>query len=388
MIAAIAALPDPRRYPARGAPDRLLELVRAALATGDPIARSVHKDVLLGELHARHAAGDDASIAAALAAATAAQEYAFLAQRAAEATEPPLAAGEIGARMFALPLVVVAGGRAGAQLSGALPQVDAVHALLAGHQALGDAQRFTLGNALCAAERLDAVAPGALARAQAAGADALAPLAATFEPDAIVLPAADESVHLRFLVGVAWLTSEARRWIGAGDAVGRWATPLTHLLAGQLAQQDVTVLPLARAPLPLALAAAAGRLAQRELALQMFVGGALRRARASFGEPTAIIAAHRADDPEHAGANAELRITFSSAFDDALCDSYRWPLAPGDDLQAIGTAIVELLRECRLDDVVVVPQVQPDRDPRRPQERLLLTVAHLAQSDPAGASRH
>ena len=40
-------LPDPRRYPPRGAPDRLLELARSSLATGDPIARSVHNDVLL-----------------------------------------------------------------------------------------------------------------------------------------------------------------------------------------------------------------------------------------------------------------------------------------------------------------------------------------------------
>ena len=64
-------LPDPRRYPPRGAPDRLLELARSSLATGDPIARSVHNDVLLSAIRACYSAGDDALVAGALAAAPA-----------------------------------------------------------------------------------------------------------------------------------------------------------------------------------------------------------------------------------------------------------------------------------------------------------------------------
>ncbi len=377
-------LPDPRRYPPRGAPDRLLELARSSLATGDPIARSVHNDVLLSAIRACYAAGDAAVVATALAAASSAEAYACLAQRAAEAAEAPLATGEIGARLFALPLVVVAGGREGATLGGALSDIDAVSALLSEHSALGDVQRYSLGNALCAVECIEAVAPAELACADV---DTLARLAPGFEPAPIVLPSADESVHLRFLVGVAWVSSESKRWIGPRDPVGKWAVPLTHAVAAQLAQPNVTVLPLARPPLPLAQAAAAGRAAAAEIAFQLFVGGALRRARASVGEPTVIVAAHRADDSTTGttGATGEVRVTFSSPFDDAMCDAWRWPLGPADDIGAISTAITGLLAECRIDGVVLVPEVQPDRHPARPHERLLLTHAHLDAGDGGSA---
>jgi len=404
----MTTLPDPRRYRTRGAPERLLELTRASLATGDPIARSVHNDSLIAEVRARFAANEDAAVTAALESATSAAEFACLDQRAREAAETPLSTGEIGARLFSLPLAIVAGGRSGAQLASALPDIDAVSALLAEHEALGDVQRFSLGNALCGVERLETLSPGELARAHSdARGDALARLASHFEPDPIVLSHADESVHLRFLVGAAWVSSEARRWIGAGaqfensvgysvrgsvgNAVGKWATPLTHLLARQLAQAEVTVLPLARPPLPLALAASAGRAAQLELSFQLFAGGALRRARASIGEPTVMVAAHRSDDalrPMH----GEVRITLSSVFDQAMCDAFAWPIGPGDDLVAITASITGLLAECRVEGVVLVPEVQPDRHPVHTHERLLLTVANIAPAgaaavDPDGARR-
>ena len=376
-------LPDPRRFPARGAPDRLLELARSSLATGDPIARSVHNDMLLSAIRACHERGEDAAVAAALSAAASAEEHACIAQRAAEAAEVPLATGEIGARLFALPLVLVAGGREGAILGGALPDIDAVTELLSEHAALGDVQRYSLGNALCAVECIEAIAPGELARADV---DTLARLAPGFQPEPIVLPSADESVHLRFLVGVAWVSSEAKRWIGPRDPVGKWAVPLTHAIAGQLAQPNVTVLPLPRPPLPLAQAAAAGRAVAAEIAFQLFVGGALRRARASTGEPTVIVAAHRAEDAAPV-ARGEVRVTFSSPFDDAMCDAWRWPLGPSDDLGAITASITGLLAECRVDGVVLVPEVQPDRHPARPHERLLLTHAHLDAGNGAAAGQ-
>lgn len=378
-------LPDPRRYAPRGAPDRLLELVRAALATGDPIARSVHDDALVCELRARWEQGDDAALGRALAAATGPAEYAHLNARARDATEPALNPGEVSPRLFALPLVIVAGGTAGARLGGALPDVGAVEALLAEHEALGDAQRFSIGNALCAASALSAIAPGELARAQAGG-DAparLAALADAFAPEPIELGDGTESVHLRFLVGVAWLSSEARRWVRPADAAGRWATPLTHLIARQLAQAEATVLPLARPPVPLAHAVATGTAAAADIGFQLFAGAALRRARASSGEPTAILAAHRVERAEEPAG--ELRVTLSSPFDGSLCETWTCPIGPGDDLSALTATLDGFLQECRLADRVLVPQVMPDRDPARPAERLLLTVADLESEGAAGA---
>jgi hypothetical protein len=82
-----------------------------------------------------------------------------------------------------------------------------------------------------------------------------------------------------------------------------------------------------------------------------------------------------------------VRVTFSSPFDDALCDAWRWPLGPSDDLGAITASITGLLAECRVDGVVLVPEVQPDRHPARPHERLLLTHAHLDAGTGAAAGQ-
>jgi hypothetical protein len=112
------------------------------------------------------------------------------------------------------------------------------------------------------------------------------------------------------------------------------------------------------------------------------------------GEPSVIVAAHRIDDSA-TGASApqgEVRVTFSSPFDDAMCEAWCWSLGPADDIGAISMAITGLLAECRVDHVVLVPEVQPDRHPARPHERLLLTHAHLEVGDggsaPVPASNH
>ena len=63
-----------------------------------------------------------------------------------------------------------------------------------------------------------------------------------------------------------------------------------------------------------------------------------------------IVAAHRADDSV-TGAQGEVRVTFSSPFDDAMCDAWRWPLGPADDIGAISTAITGLLAETPASDV-------------------------------------
>ena len=131
----------------------------------------------------------------------------------------------------------------------------------------------------------------------------------------------------------------------------------------------------------------AGRAAAAEIAFQLFVGGALRRSQAGGGEPTVIVAAHRIDDAATGASTpqGEVRVTFSSPFDDAMCEAWRWPLGPADDIGAISTAITGLLAECRVDHVVLVPEVQPDRHPARPHERLLLTHAHLEAGDGGSA---
>lgn len=369
-------LPDPR--PPAPLPDvpaarRLLELGRTALATGDPIARSVHDDALVRELRALCARAADADLAAALGAAP--PELArYLGDRLADASEPPLDPGQIAARLFAVPLVIVTGGKAPALVPGTVADPGELTGLLVEHRALGDAANAGLGNALCAAGQLEAVPASALWHAHGGLPEAGA-LAAGFEPAPILLEDSGEQAHLRFLVGAALVSGTTHDWIGgarSATAVGAWGLPFARALGRQLAQPGLALLALARAPGSLPAALAAGTAAHAELALQLFAGSALRRARRAC-EPTAIVAAHRCG-----ARGAEVRVTLSSAFDEEPLECYRWPLAPADSIDAVNSAVIDLLADCRVSDIVVVPEVQPDRDPRRPSEPLFLTATRLA----------
>jgi hypothetical protein len=117
---------------------------------------------------------------------------------------------------------------------------------------------------------------------------------------------------------------------------------ITRVLAAQLAQPGVEVLPLARPPLDLLRAGHAGRVAQLDAAFNLFVSNAVRRFRTAAGDPVAVISVH--DD-------AEIRVSFSSRFDDALAEGFRWPLDPLDDIDRIAGSVASLLAECRVTDV-------------------------------------
>ena len=107
-------------------------------------------------------------------------------------------------------------------------------------------------------------------------------------------------------------------------------------------------------------ARAAGRAAQREVALQLFASNALRRLRASFGEPTAVVSAHEAPDAPGGG---ELRVSLSSPFSPRDAEGFRFPLEPQERTPDALASIVDLLRDCRVADVRAVAAIQPDRDP-------------------------
>jgi hypothetical protein len=111
--------------------------------------------------------------------------------------------------------------------------------------------------------------------------------------------------------------------------------------------------PRARAP-PLA-GARAGRIAHREIALQLYAANAIRALRASVGEPSAVVSAHRT-------AEGELRLSLSSPFGPREAEGFRCPLFPFERVEDVVAAIVDLMRECRVADVRVLDGVHPDRD--------------------------
>jgi hypothetical protein len=239
-----------------------------------------------------------------------------------------------------------------------LDRVADVATLLREHGALRGNETFALANALVAADAIDIRSlPSIHARRTfREGAHSRDPLA--LAPAPIIVDTADARVHLRFLVGVA-VTAQGVDLVqdAAGD---RFAMPLARLLGRALAHDGVTLLILPHAPKRLTVAVQQGRAAQREVSAQLFASNALRRLRASVGEPTAIVSAHRASD---AVAGGELRVSLSSPFDPAQAEGFRCPLYRADQPSEVAEMLVTLLRDCRVDDVRVLSGVHADRDP-------------------------
>ena len=318
----------------------------AAAAQADEIA-------LRATLDAALAAGDDAGIRAAFLAQSPA-----LAQRSARALAAALdARGEgIGLRFFAIPLVIVAGARGRSTVPGVLPEVHVLRGLLEQHGAVGVTRNFGLGNALSSAGALDALSPSALWRAAADPAQR-APLD-TLMPESVEIAPGREQVHLRFITGAGITPQHLPSFLESASNIGTWGMALTKELARQLAQPGLEILPMPRPPQPLLLAAQAGRRAQLEAALSLFLGNTLRRFRMAVGDPEAVLSAHKLDS----GAG-ELRLSFSTPLDDSLFEGFAWPLQPQDEAAEVTRLFQTALTECRVTNVTVLDRVLPDRLP-------------------------
>jgi len=330
------SLPDPRVAAVLSGP--LLEATEQAAA--QPLA-----DVLQATL----AAGDDALIRAALHGAAPAP-----ARRIWQALSSVIDAGNegVGLRLFAIPLVIVAGTRTPATLAGTLPEMAGIVDLLEKQGAVGVTRNFGLGNALCSAAALEAIPPVALWRA--ARDPAYRGVADVLPPEPVVVAPGREQVHLRFLVGAGITPPHLPSFLESAANIATWGMPLTRELARQLAQPGVEVLPMPRPPQPLAKAAYVGRCAQLEAALSLFLGNNVRHFRMSVGDPQAVLSAHQLD-----GGVGELRLSLSSPFDDTLLEGFCWPLHPLDEVDEVVQLFRRELADCQINNISVVEAVLP-----------------------------
>jgi hypothetical protein len=369
MTDADVAVPDPRVFPVAGsaapAAARLHALARASLdADTGPRAAALDRELRV-EL-GRCLDGDGAALAAlfdsAPSVAIARHLWRQLDGAWRELTLDPVAG--LAVTVFALPLVVVTGLET---TSGdtTLPAVLAAPQQLAGilqqHGALSGNKTFALADALVAAEAIDIprlpelLAWQRLPDIEASGAAlpmrALAPAPLTLAPGR-------EGVHLRFLVG--WGVAKPGADLLADAEVGAWGLPLARELSRQLAIPGASVLALPRAPNRPLPAVWQGRVAQREVGAQIFASNAIRKLRASVGEPVAVISAHRTSDVPEGG---ELRLSLSSPFAPRDAQGFRCPLHPLDRIGDVVTMLTRLLADCRVTDIRVLGGVHPDRDP-------------------------
>jgi hypothetical protein len=169
------------------------------------------------------------------------------------------------------------------------------------------------------------------------------------------LQGAGERVFLRFVVGAA-VSAPRFDPLGASD-LGQWGMPFSRMLGAGLGMPGVSALVLPRPPQRLVAALRTGRAAQREVGAQIFASNAIRRLRASVGEPTAIISAHRAADAPGGG---ELRVSLSSPFEPRDAEGFRCPVYPYEAVRDVAAMLVSLLADCRVSDIRIQPGVHAD----------------------------
>ena len=359
-------LVDPRVFPKQASGDhaRLIALAQASLTAPGAIRSAEIDRALVAEL-AQLLRSDGAALADLLAHATSADVARHLWRRLIDAWSQASSHGHdrsIAATFFALPIVIVVGKEsskladAALQIDGIVGDIDRVGAILREHHALGGSETFALANGLIAADAIDVPRLPALLEWQANALEhgSLVDL----PPAPIALRAGQEGVHLRFLCGTAFAATGID--LRSDATAAAWGMPLAHELARQLGNPGLSVLALPRPPQFPPAALQQGRWAQREIGAQLFASNAIRRLRASVGEPSAVLSAHRCASAPGGG---ELRLSLSSPFEPKAAEGFRCPLFNGERVGDVVTMLVDLLRDCRVIDVHVVSGVHPDYDP-------------------------
>jgi len=361
---------DPRAFPEQAEPSHapLIELAEASLAATSAARADAIDRTLTTALAERLESGDALLLADLIAAAPSVAIARQLWRRLIDAwgvASRRSAADEVAATLFAVPVVVIAGSQSTVDAPAPVPAVAGVlsdtarlAAILLEHRALAGNEAFGLADALVAADAVDIPRLSELLAWQRL-AGRRETVARDLPPTPIAVQPSQQSVHLRFLIGTTLAAPEVDV-LAATDGAG-WAMPLAKELARQLALPEVSVLALPRAPQSPPVALQQGRAAQREVGAQLFASNAIRGLRARVGEPAAVISAHRSIAAPGGG---ELRLSLSSPFDPRQAEGFRCPLFPTDRVGDVASMLFDLLRDCRVADVRMLPGVHPDRDPQ------------------------
>lgn len=338
--------PDPRCFAApNGDP-----FVEGALALPAP-ASAAHAGLAgerLAGLVRRYAdaldAGEEAALRAALARAPSPGVWRTMAAALDRAMDP--APGVVAARLFAIPIAIVVGGRAGTHLCAALPDVQRLCAVLRENRALGPVMNFALSNAMCGPEALDALSWGKVRAFALASHASLEGGWSELPPEDLDVAGGEERVHLRFLMGAAVAPADAPTFLETASAIATWGLPFTRELSAQLQSDGASVAAIPRPPASLLAAQAAGCVAAEELGMQAFVSRELRRFRSEIGEPEVGIAAL---------TEGSLALRFASPFiENRVCVHVR-RLHPSEEWHDVLREVLQLLEECRIHDLRVGP---------------------------------
>lgn len=361
----VSDLADPRAWPApsaRGDAGALHEAAAAAIAAPTAREADAHDAAARALLAAAIARGDGAALARWLAGAPSPSVARHLRRLLSDIERDAADADGLRATLFALPVVFVAAlteGEGGVMLGGVLENAKGYAHLLREARAFAGCETIALANALVGVDSVDIRAlPALLARARLPEEAAGVASALDLPPAPMEVDGATERVFLRFIAG-AVLTPPGVDPL-ADPRIGHWGMAVSRALADGLRPAGVSLLALPRVPQRLVQAVQAGRSAQREVSAQIFASNAIRKLRASYGEPTAIVSAHRCAGAEGGG---ELRVSLSSPFAPKAAEGFRCPVYAYETVRDVGAMLEALLIDCRVADVRFVPGVHPDVDP-------------------------
>lgn len=336
-------LPDPRQYhPQVSLTNRLIHHAQSVLDAPNADDREMWRQGLAGAMDEMLQRRELLSISVALAMVPSQACY----QVVWDALRQTVEGGSANVALFALPLVLVAGSREQATLPAEIADIDGLNDLLRRHGVFADGDA-ALGGALLHPDSLTGLDAAKLYEMSRQGADARNGL--PNQPAPITVK--EEGVFLRYLLGAAILRDGGEPPVKLGGSVGAWGMPVMKFLGEQLKTDGVTLFPIARPPLPAMQALVAGNFARFEVALQVFASSQIRRLRELDKEPVAILSAHD---------NGELHFTLSAKGDDRNWEGFVWPLASLDNVKLIEENFRELMRECHVRDVHVLPELQPE----------------------------
>lgn len=367
---ALSAIPDPRLFPdpERAGPDARALYAKAAAALAAETALEAAKldREIQGALAAEISAGGNV-LATTIAGAPSIDVARHL-WRLLDAAARDWQQGDgLAATIFAIPVIIVAAGKPAADraaLQGVLADPERLAHVLRDGGALAGNRNFALASALVAADAIDVARLPELLSWQelpAGSAPDLQPAARVraLQPAPLAIAPDVESVNLRFIVGTA--LARAGVDLLADATVGKWGMPFTQALGREFGGDGATVLALPRAPQRPLPALWQGRLAQREVSASLFIGNAVRKHRASVGEPTAVISAHRVPGIPGEG---ELRLSLSSPLEPRDAEGFRCPLYPLDRVGDAVRMLLDLLKDCQVGDVRLLGGVHGDREPK------------------------
>lgn len=340
-------LPDPRQYARMDPKQPLLRRVMSHLTQADQPETLI---ALQHEVRDALLSGQDEALQHALQAAPAQEAHDVLWQQLCQLVDGEVLSRPDGkrARLFMLPLILVAGARQEVTIPATLPDAAAVMVLLQQHGVLADSNQVWLSDTLCDLPSMDAVSASTWYQAMLSvqqGGQGL-PLSLPASP---LVVKGNEGVHVRCLVGLA-LEQEGESLVRLGGDAQGWGLALCKLLQTQWQQNGLTLFVMPRPMSGVMAGRHDARFTCLEVAFQLFASTQIRKVREGVGDPAAVLACHE---------GGELRVCLGSVLQPSLRERFVWRLSALDRVASVQHMMESLLQECQVTDIRRVRDVQP-----------------------------